>query len=90
MSLFIQNDQQRQWMEKIGRIADEFQQTAAEDDEQGRFPAEKIQKLRDAGYTALTLPVSHGGGAFLFTICSCFKNGLHGEMLLRLLASAGI
>lgn len=51
MSLFIQNDQQRQWMEKIGRIADEFQQTAAEDDEQGRFPAEKIQKLRDAGYT---------------------------------------
>lgn len=62
MSLFIQNDQQRQWMEKIGRIADEFQQTAAEDDEQGRFPAEKIQKLRDAGYTALTLPASHGGG----------------------------
>lgn len=62
MSLFIKNDQQRQWMEKIGRIADEFQQTAAEDDEQGRFPAEKIQKLRDAGYTALTLPASHGGG----------------------------
>lgn len=62
MSLFIKNDQQRQWMEKIGRIADEFQQTAAEDDEQGRFPVEKIQKLRDAGYTALTLPASHGGG----------------------------
>ncbi|MCY8719591.1 MULTISPECIES: acyl-CoA dehydrogenase family protein [unclassified Bacillus (in: firmicutes)] len=61
MSLFIQNDQQRQWMEKIGRIADEFQQTAAEDDEQGRFPVEKIQKLRDAGYTALTLPESFGG-----------------------------
>lgn len=49
-------------MEKIGRLADEFQQTAAEDDEQGRFPVEKIQKLRDAGYTALTLPASHGGG----------------------------
>ncbi|TYS09654.1 acyl-CoA dehydrogenase [Bacillus subtilis] len=62
MSLFIQNEQQQQWMEKIGRIADEFQQTAAEDDEQGRFPVEKIQKLRDAGYTALTLPASHGGG----------------------------
>lgn len=43
MSLFIQNDQQRQWMEKIGRIADEFQQTAAEDDEQGRFPVEKYK-----------------------------------------------
>ncbi|CAN2253990.1 acyl-CoA dehydrogenase family protein [Bacillus vallismortis] len=62
MSLFIQNEQQRRWMEKIGRIADEFQQTAAVDDEQGRFPAEKIQKLRDAGYTALTLPVTYGGG----------------------------
>ncbi|MCO4851923.1 acyl-CoA dehydrogenase family protein [Bacillus vallismortis] len=62
MSLFIQNEQQRQWMEKIGRIADEFQQTAAEDDEQGRFPAEKIQILRDTGYTALTLPSSFGGG----------------------------
>ncbi|OJH61908.1 acyl-CoA dehydrogenase family protein, partial [Bacillus subtilis] len=49
-------------MEKIGRIAEEVQQTAAEDDVQGRFPAEKVQKLRDAGYTALTLPASHGGG----------------------------
>lgn len=49
-------------MEKIGRLADEFQQTAAEDDEQGRFPVEKIQKLRAAGYTSLTLPSSYGGG----------------------------
>ncbi|QIW78782.1 acyl-CoA dehydrogenase family protein [Bacillus tequilensis] len=62
MSLFIQNNQQRRWMEKIGRLADEFQQTAADDDKQGRFPVEKIQKLRDAGYTSLTLPSSYGGG----------------------------
>ncbi|MGF7536050.1 acyl-CoA dehydrogenase family protein [Bacillus mexicanus] len=61
MSLFIQNDQQRRWVEKIGRIADECQQTAAEDDKQGRFPVGKIQKLRDAGYTSLTLPSSFGG-----------------------------
>ncbi|MBT2573161.1 acyl-CoA/acyl-ACP dehydrogenase [Bacillus sp. ISL-51] len=60
-SLWIQNERQREWMEKIGRIADGFQETAALDDEQGRFPAEKIQALRDAGYTALTVPVSHGG-----------------------------
>lgn len=62
MSLFIQNNQQRRWMEKIGRLADEFQQTAADDDKQGRFPVEKIQKLRDAGYTSLTLLSSYGGG----------------------------
>ncbi|KXZ22946.1 acyl-CoA/acyl-ACP dehydrogenase [Bacillus nakamurai] len=48
-------------MEKIGLLADDFQETAAHDDEQGRFPAEKIQALRDAGYTALTVPASHGG-----------------------------
>ncbi|MGM0950749.1 MAG: acyl-CoA dehydrogenase family protein [Bacillota bacterium] len=78
MSLFIQNDQQRQWMERIGRIADEFQQTAAEDDEQGRFPAEKIQKLRDAGYTALTLPASHGGGGI-----SVYDMLLYQERLAR-------
>ncbi|MDM5300559.1 acyl-CoA dehydrogenase family protein [Bacillus subtilis] len=78
MSLFIQNDQQRQWMERIGRIADEFQQTAAEDDEQGRFPAEKIQKLREAGYTALTLPASHGGGGI-----SVYDMLLYQERLAR-------
>jgi hypothetical protein len=32
-------------MEKIGLLADEFQKTAALDDEAGRFPAEKIQRL---------------------------------------------
>ena len=35
--------------------------TAALDDEAGRFPAEKIQRLRDAGYTALTVPEVFGG-----------------------------
>ncbi|MED4804242.1 acyl-CoA dehydrogenase family protein [Bacillus atrophaeus] len=60
-SLFIYNEQQRQWIEKIGRLADEFQKTAASDDEHGRFPIEKIQVLRDSGYTALTVPKSHGG-----------------------------
>ncbi|MFP3422242.1 acyl-CoA dehydrogenase, partial [Bacillus sp. SIMBA_161] len=55
MSLWIQNERQREWMEKIGLLADEFQKTAALDDEAGRFPAEKIQRLRDAGYTALTV-----------------------------------
>ncbi|MBI0443000.1 acyl-CoA dehydrogenase family protein [Bacillus velezensis] len=61
MSLWIQNERQREWMEKIGLLADEFQKTAALDDEAGRFPAEKIQRLRDAGYTALTVPEAFGG-----------------------------
>lgn len=49
MSLFVRNEKQRQWIEKIGQLADEFQQTAAEDDEQGRFPAEKYKNcvIRD-------------------------------------------
>ncbi|WP_198863499.1 acyl-CoA dehydrogenase family protein [Bacillus velezensis] len=61
MSLWIQNERQREWMEKIGLLADEFQKTAALDDEAGRFPTEKIQRLRDAGYTALTVPEAFGG-----------------------------
>ncbi|PIK29771.1 acyl-CoA dehydrogenase [Bacillus siamensis] len=61
MSLWIQNERQREWMEKIGLLADEFQKTAALDDEEGRFPAEKIERLRDAGYTALTVPEAFGG-----------------------------
>ncbi|MCF7619765.1 acyl-CoA/acyl-ACP dehydrogenase [Bacillus sonorensis] len=60
-SLFVKNGKQREWLEKIGKLADEFAKTAAYYDEHALFPKEHIQQLRDSGYTALTVAERYGG-----------------------------
>ncbi|MGN9863759.1 acyl-CoA dehydrogenase family protein [Bacillus swezeyi] len=60
-SVFVKNEKQQEWLCKIGNLADEFAKTSAYYDEHALFPEEHIQKLRDSGYTALTVGKEYGG-----------------------------
>ncbi|WP_035427906.1 acyl-CoA dehydrogenase family protein [Bacillus sp. NSP9.1] len=60
-SVFVKNEKQQEWLSKIGKLADEFAKTSAYYDEHALFPTEHIQKLRDSGYTALTVGKDYGG-----------------------------
>lgn len=54
--LFIQTDEQRQWLKKLETIADSVKKHAQQTDEEAVFPFENFKKLRDIGYTKMTLP----------------------------------
>ena len=62
--LFIQTDEQRQWLEKLETISESIKQSAQQTDEQATFPFENFQKLREIGYTKITLPKEYGGDGF--------------------------
>lgn len=62
--LFIQTDEQRQWLKKLETIADSVKQHAQQTDEEAVFPFENFKKLRDIGYTKITLPKKYGGDGF--------------------------
>ncbi len=59
--LFIQTDEQRQWLEKLETISESVKQLAQQTDEQATFPFENFRKLREIGYTKITLPKEYGG-----------------------------
>ncbi|VEF49231.1 acyl-CoA dehydrogenase [Bacillus freudenreichii] len=59
--LFIKNDVQKQWLEKLYKKEAKFKSRSAETDEQAKFPMENIQELVRMGYTSLTLPREYGG-----------------------------
>jgi alkylation response protein AidB-like acyl-CoA dehydrogenase len=42
-------------------LAADFATRAAEHDRDNSFPVENVQKMKDAGYTALLIPENHGG-----------------------------
>ncbi|KRT95947.1 acyl-CoA dehydrogenase family protein [Bacillus glycinifermentans] len=60
-SLFVKNEKQQEWLSKIGKLADEFAKTAAYYDEHALFPEDNIRRLRESGYTALTVAKNLGG-----------------------------
>lgn len=62
--LFIQTDEQRQWLKKLETIANSVKQHAQQIDEESVFPFENFQKLREIGYTKITLPKKYGGDGF--------------------------
>ncbi|MEK4384702.1 acyl-CoA dehydrogenase family protein [Solibacillus sp. FSL W7-1464] len=62
--LFIQTDEQRQWLKKLETIADSVKKHAQQTDEEAVFPFENFKKLRDIGYTKMTLPKKYGGDGF--------------------------
>ncbi|MEK3764574.1 acyl-CoA dehydrogenase family protein [Solibacillus sp. FSL K6-4121] len=62
--LFIETDEQRQWLEKLETISESIKQLAQQTDEQATFPFENFQKLREIGYTKITLPKEYGGDGF--------------------------
>ena len=63
-SLFIKTEEQRKWLEKLASLKEEFKNNAQQIDEQSVFPHEHIQKLREIGYTKITLPKELGGEGF--------------------------
>lgn len=62
--LFIKNNKQLEWIEKLSSLKEDFKEQAATIDEQGSFPIDNINALRKIGYTKLTLPEENGGSGF--------------------------
>lgn len=62
--LFIQTDEQQQWLKKLETISESMKEHAQQTDEQATFPFENFRKLREIGYTKITLPKEYGGDGF--------------------------
>ena len=62
--LFIQTDEQQQWLKKLETISESVKEHAQRTDEQATFPFENFRKLREIGYTKITLPKEYGGDGF--------------------------
>lgn len=60
--LFIQTEKQRNWLEKLATLEEEFKTNAQHIDEEAAFPFENFKRLREIGYTKMTLPEKYGGG----------------------------
>ncbi|MEK4698433.1 acyl-CoA dehydrogenase family protein [Solibacillus sp. FSL R7-0668] len=59
--LFIKTDEQRQWLAKLATVEQSFKDRAQQIDEDSVFPFENFKKLREIGYTKITLPKEFGG-----------------------------
>jgi len=62
--LFYKSHEQKTWVEKVETLKQLIESHAANNDEQSAFPYENIEKLKEIGYTKLTLPKEHGGEGF--------------------------
>jgi alkylation response protein AidB-like acyl-CoA dehydrogenase len=63
-SLFYKKELHGQWDEKLEKHRPQFEQYASQIADEGRFPYENLQLLREIGYTKLTLPNRLGGGGY--------------------------
>ncbi|MNM60051.1 putative acyl-CoA dehydrogenase YdbM [compost metagenome] len=61
LNLFIRNESQREWLEKLHQKEAAFKERADRIDKLGIFPMDNIQELTELGYTRSTLPASYGG-----------------------------
>lgn len=61
INLFIRNEKQIEWLQKLNQKKASFIDRAAEIDESALFPTENINELIEIGYTKTTLPQSYGG-----------------------------
>ena len=59
--LFIHNEHERQLYEKAKSLATQFRKDAAHNDSEAVFPFEHFKALKEAGYTAFTVPKEYGG-----------------------------
>lgn len=59
--LFIKTDEQRQWLAKLATVEQSFKERAQQIDEDSVFPFDNFKKLREIGYTKITLPKEFGG-----------------------------
>ncbi|MCM3638075.1 acyl-CoA/acyl-ACP dehydrogenase [Sporosarcina luteola] len=65
--LFITTDLQREWMDKLSKLEQQFRNSAEQTDRLAKFPKENIQSLVGMGYTTLALPKEYGGGGMTVT-----------------------
>src|SRR5260370_16214187 len=52
---------EQRFVDMAGEMADDFAKRAAIHDEEGSFPFENYERLKDSGYTRLIIPESLGG-----------------------------
>ncbi|KAB2330007.1 acyl-CoA dehydrogenase [Cytobacillus depressus] len=62
LDLFIKNETQKNWLQKLQDQEAEFKSKSEYHDEFSKFPKENISRLIEMGYTELTLPSAYGGG----------------------------
>ncbi|GMO00091.1 acyl-CoA dehydrogenase family protein [Parageobacillus thermoglucosidasius] len=58
---FVQNERQEFLLHLASELAEQFHETADIIDQEGRFPFENFQKLKDCNYQSLTVPKQYGG-----------------------------
>ncbi|QCT00995.1 acyl-CoA dehydrogenase [Paenibacillus algicola] len=58
---YIRNDVERERLKKVRELAMRFAKRAPKHDEEGSFPFDNFEDLRQGGYNGLTVPKSHGG-----------------------------
>ena len=62
--LFIKTEKQQEWLKKLETLEQNFKEQAQQIDEASVFPFENFKKLREIGYTKITLPKEFGGEGF--------------------------
>lgn len=63
-SLFYKKPIHKEWDDQLEALRPHFEQYAQQIDEQGAFPKENVDLLREIGYTKLTLPTEYGGAGY--------------------------
>lgn len=58
---YIKTNTQREWFERINALALKFAERANTYDQEGCFPFENVDELKNAGYLSLTVPKEFGG-----------------------------
>ncbi|MER1985300.1 MAG: acyl-CoA dehydrogenase family protein [Solibacillus sp.] len=59
--LYLETEQQREWVEKLEGLAPAFREQAIVSDRDSSFSLSSYRKLQEIGYTSITLPVKYGG-----------------------------
>ena len=57
----IHTAREQRFLDMAGEMADDFAKRAAIHDEEGSFPFENYERLKESGYTRLIIPESLGG-----------------------------
>ncbi|MBI3735535.1 acyl-CoA/acyl-ACP dehydrogenase [Candidatus Sumerlaeota bacterium] len=57
----INTEREQRFIDMAATLADDFAQRAARHDEEASFPHENYARLRESGYTNLTIPEKFGG-----------------------------
>ena len=53
---------EQRFIDLAAPLADDFAQRAAQHDKEGSFPYENYARLKESGYTIMTIPEELGGG----------------------------